>query len=400
VTVGLPSDPGVQVAPGDPGQLAAAAGWHSDLADGLDSHAATIDGTAGSLAAAWQGDAANSYQALSGMISAHFRATAGTSRAAAASLRRYGTELERCQREGMRALSEAEHWLAKARVDQAKLTAAQNAVTAAQTALTTAQGEANAAANVVGHAAAGLAAAAATRVRAAQDSLTRVQADAGNAQQALTEDETQLASWQARGHQAWKEALQAAETATGSLDPLCVAPPPFAGAPSPFVGGPSAGALPGSDFPFVPLLTGGGYATSALGGAKSGISGLASWAGRTLRTGETAAARSAAAPVLRGAGGLAKELGPYARAAGPLGVVVGVGAGIAGGESPPDAALHAGMSTGGAVLGAGVVGGVCEAGTLGLGSVGCGVLGAGAAGVGSWLGNKGADLVDTVIGLI
>ena len=52
------TDPGVTVAPGDPGQIAAASAWHANLADGLDTHASTITGAAGSLSSVWNGEAA------------------------------------------------------------------------------------------------------------------------------------------------------------------------------------------------------------------------------------------------------------------------------------------------------------------------------------------------------
>ena len=67
---------------------------------------------------------------------------------------------------------------------------------------------------------------------------------------------------------------------------------------------------------------------------------------------------------------------------------------VATGRSVPDAALHAGLSTAGAVAGGSVVGGACEAGTLGLGTPGCLVLGGGAAAVGGFIGNGVADLID------
>jgi hypothetical protein len=226
--VTLPADPGFQAPPGDAGQLHDAARWHSNLADGLDAHAATIAGSAASLAPVWEGNAASSYQALSGMITGHFRNAAGTSRMAAASLRRYASELERCQREGTHALSEAQHWLAKGRADQVKLTAAQNAVSAAQGEVSGAQMSVMHAANVVGPGAAGVAATASSQLRAAQAKLTQAQTDERNAQQMLTDDEHQFVHWQTRGRQAWQEAVTAAETATGSLEPLSVAPPPLA----------------------------------------------------------------------------------------------------------------------------------------------------------------------------
>ncbi len=49
---------GVQVATGDPGGLFQAAGWHTNLAEGLDTHASMIADTAASVAPSWEGEAA------------------------------------------------------------------------------------------------------------------------------------------------------------------------------------------------------------------------------------------------------------------------------------------------------------------------------------------------------
>jgi hypothetical protein len=137
----------------------------------------------------------------------------------------------------------------------------------------------------------------------------------------------------------------------------------------------------------------GGVGLSAPGGAKSGVSGIASGAGRALRTGATADEQSAAARVLPKAGGLAKDLDPIARGTLVAGVVLDVGTSVAEGKTAGDTVGHAAASTGLAV-GAGVlVGGACEAGTLGVGSVGCVVIGGAAAAGGAYLGGELADHV-------
>jgi hypothetical protein len=137
------------------------------------------------------------------------------------------------------------------------------------------------------------------------------------------------------------------------------------------------------------LLSGVGMA--ATGGAKTGVSGVASFAGRTLRTGDTPAARSAAARLLPKAGGLAKDLEPYARGALVAGTAVDIVTSVAEGHSAGETIVHAGASGGAAIAAGVVVGGVCEAGTLGVGTVGCVVLGGVAAGGASAAGGYVAD---------
>jgi uncharacterized protein YukE len=124
---------------GDPAALQSASVAHSDLADGLDSHAATIATTAGSTAGSWQGDAAASYQQLSQIVRAHFSAAAATSRTAADTLRRYAAELEFFQQEGQHALTQAEHWLSQADSWTSKLTAANREVATQEAAVANAK---------------------------------------------------------------------------------------------------------------------------------------------------------------------------------------------------------------------------------------------------------------------
>jgi hypothetical protein len=130
---------------------------------------------------------------------------------------------------------------------------------------------------------------------------------------------------------------------------------------------------------------------AATGGAKTGVSGVASFAGRTLRTGDTPEARSAAARLLPKAGGLAKDLEPYARGALVAGTAVDIVTSVAEGHSAGETIVHAGASGGAAIAAGVVVGGVCEAGTLGVGTVGCVVLGGVAAGGASAAGGYVAD---------
>lgn len=222
------SPTGVQVAPGDPGALLQAAGWHDNLADGLDGHAALISDAASSVAPSWDGEAAASYQTLSSMVSAHFRTAAGTSRAAAASLRRYGNELDHLQREGMQALHQAEHWLGQVHTWTTRLNAANTAVRTAQDQVSAAQAQLNTAASMDAKGMA-LAAAASARLRTAQDALYKAQHDQRKAQRELTDAQHQLTHWQQRGARLFTEARNAAMQATGELAPLSVPAPPLAG---------------------------------------------------------------------------------------------------------------------------------------------------------------------------
>jgi len=411
--VTLPPDAGVQVAQGDPGSISAAAGWHSSLADGLEAHAATIEGAAGSLKPAWQGEAATSYQTLSGMISAHFRRTAGTSRVAAASLRRYSSELEHCQQQGRHALAQAEDWLAKARAAQVKLTAAQAATTAAQGELDGAQLGVMHAANVVGPGAAGVAATANSQLRAAQDKLNRAQADERAAQKELTDDEDQLTHWQARGRQAWVDAVHAAETATGSLEPLSVAPPPLAA-------GMAFPLLPNEPADWYGLGAGafGGFWTTVakgnLGAARTAVQNLFQKYGSlydasrdpNLSPAERAAAAERAdalAPEIRtvveSEPGLAQAVRFGERFLGyGLGGLADAGVRIVSGENVPKAAAQgAGAAIGGDV-GATVGAGLC-AGSGWLAPI-APVCGAAGGAVGGGVGDVVGGLVESLVGEI
>ncbi len=257
---------GVQVANGDPGGLFQAASWHTNLAEGLDTHARMIADTAASVAPSWEGEAAASYQSLSSIVAAHFRVASSRAHTAAATLRHYATELQRCQREGLQAMHQAEHWLAEVHTWTARLATATTAVTTAQGEVTAAQAQLTGA-GAMGAKGAGLAAAAAARLRTAQDALTRAQAEQRRAQHELQNAQHQLTHWQHRGEQLWHEAQMAAVQATGELEPLSVPAPPLAGA-----------TVSVSSDPFSSLLpqTGWDWAGIGIGGA-SGY--WATWSG-------------------------------------------------------------------------------------------------------------------------
>jgi hypothetical protein len=393
----------VQVAPGDPGGISSAAGQHVALADGLDSHAGRIEAGVVSLTPVWEGQAAGAYRELSSLSAAAFRAAAGASRTAAAALRSYAHELERCQEEGKQALQRAEHWLTQAQDWQRKLTAAQTAVGTATGDVIRAKGELSC--SVPGPAGAGARSVAQAALTTAERALTKAQADERTARWELQQALDQLKHWQQVGHKAFQDADRAAERGVNGLDAACLAMPQIFQTPGvvPLAESRSAGVLDlvfgGNSAPLI-VAGAGGYAASALGGVQTGADGLASWAGRTLRTGATPAARSEAAAILREAGSLGNDLEPLAKAAGWGGAAIALVTAVASGQSVPDATLHAGMSTGGAVgLGA-AAGGACEAGTLGLGTPGCVVLGTGAAAVGGFLGNLGADGIDELGSII
>jgi hypothetical protein len=227
-----PTDPGVQVATGDPDQLGAAAAAHEHLAGTLEGHSSTISGTAGSLDATWQGESAKAYQQLSTLVSTHFQVAANEARYAAGILRRYQGELAGCQKEGRQALTEATHWLNVANQTAAKLEAAQQAAS-------TDMSNMNGAMNVLRALRADTdddsadtrktfenqVSSAGKAYGAAESEVSRLQAELKHAQ-------TELTKWQQKGKKAWDDAEAAARAATGGLTSINVTPPPLAGGPA------------------------------------------------------------------------------------------------------------------------------------------------------------------------
>jgi hypothetical protein len=233
--VTIPVDPGVAAPTGDPDSLLAAASWHENLSGFFENTATTLQFTVGSLSGAnWSGEAASSYQDLSGLVIGHFRQAATTASSAAEALRRYGAKLDQLQREGVAAVNQVVHWMTLSDADQRTLTKAQADVTAARTALAAAQAQASAPLTPHGTGVAAIAAARAQGVREAQTALTTAQTAERAAQRAVDDDEHRVHSWQAKARLIWHEAQNEAALATGSLEPLQVPPPPLAGAPATF----------------------------------------------------------------------------------------------------------------------------------------------------------------------
>jgi hypothetical protein len=234
--VSIPADPGVSAPTGDPNSLLAAASWHENLSGFFEDTATTLQFTAGSLTGEnWSGEAATSYQSLTGLVIGHFRHAAMTATAAAEALRRYGNKLDQLQQEGVAAVNHVVHWMTVRDADQKKLKKAQADVTAAQNAVSGAQARMNA---YVPH---GGPAAVSTQVGAlsqelgqAQTALQTAQTAERAAQKAVDDDDHQVHSWQAKARLIWHEAQNEAALATGSLQPLEVPPPPLAGAPATF----------------------------------------------------------------------------------------------------------------------------------------------------------------------
>jgi hypothetical protein len=234
--VSIPADPGVSAPTGDPNSLLAAASWHENLSGFFEDTATTLQFTAGSLTGKnWSGEAATSYQSLTGLVIGHFRQAAMTASAAAEALRRYGNKLDQLQQEGVAAVNHVVHWMTVRAADQKKLQKAQADVTAAQNAVSDAQARMNA---YVPH---GGPAAVSTQVGAlsqelgqAQTALQAAQTAERAAQKAVDDDDHQVHSWQAKARLIWHEAQNEAALATGSLQPLEVPPPPLAGAPATF----------------------------------------------------------------------------------------------------------------------------------------------------------------------
>ena len=229
-------DVGFQVAGGDSVGLDAAATTFTDIEEQLREHATSIQ-TAPQCAPTWTGEAAHAYANLSVLVAAHFQNAANTAADAHDALQRWSTELHRCQREGITAVNQAQHYLAEIKTQQLALTTAQTDTATTQIALAAAQ--ANLA---LAHALAPATAAATPRLQAdataAQNALTTAQAAAHAARTKLDDAHHQLAVWQARGRQAWQDAEHAAQTATHTLTPLLITPPPLAGLPTPLTPNP------------------------------------------------------------------------------------------------------------------------------------------------------------------
>ena len=225
------SGAGVDVAPGDPGQISQAAAWHQELADAFELHHATITGATSAVLATWNGEAASSYGRLATIVADHFIAAAGDARTVAGSLFHYARELESCQQEGKRALQEAEHWLLEQNKWQTKLNQANGAIAKAQKQISDAQRTLHN--PLMGPALPGasspMQSAAAAELQAGQAALAKAQADQRTAKKELQHAEQEVMRWQAIGRRAWEEAVQAATQATGAVETVNVAPPPLAG---------------------------------------------------------------------------------------------------------------------------------------------------------------------------
>ena len=233
----IPVDPGVSAPTGDPDSLLAAASWHENLSGFFENTVTTLQYTVGSLSGAnWSGEAASSYQDLTGLVIGHFRLAATTASAAADALRRYGTKLAQFQQEGVAAVKQVVHWMAVLNADRQRLEKAQADVTAAQTTLAGAQAAANAPITPHGPGAVAIANARAHQVSQAQTALQTAQTAERAAQKAVNDSEHQVHAWQAKARLIWHEAQNEAALATGSLEPLAVPPPPLAGAPATFTG--------------------------------------------------------------------------------------------------------------------------------------------------------------------
>ena len=418
----LPSEPDVQVATGDPGALDAAGTFHSDLAQSFEGHAQAVSSAASSLDATWNGEAAAEYQALSGFITNHFQTAATHSRSAANTLHRYAGELDRCQQEGLHALRMAEKALQEAQEWTKRLTAARQAVKRASDDL---QGAQQALAGAASQGPRGAAAAGTARqaISAAQDALHTAQGQERTAHQQVTNFRRELARWETRGADIFGEARMAAVNATGSLEPLALAPPPLAVVVprnAPEMPTDSEGLLPQSPLDWTFL---------GIGGTSGGISSWAAQEMKTLGTRRTSlmdearrlreqaiddpsltdAERStllgradALTGDARGLGSRIANLGDHLKSGlADTGLGFGVGGVVDGavhlaeGDSPTKSAGAAVGSAGGGYVGAAAGGGACAAvGAEPLVPV-CGALGGA---VGGWIGDKVGGAIGSLVG--
>jgi hypothetical protein len=105
------TDPGVDVATGDPDKIDEAGGFHHAVAEKLEAHSALIRSTASFLLNGWNGQASKEFHIFSSDLSSHYEVTASEARAVGSALKKFASELGRSQGEGRTALKNAIHWM-------------------------------------------------------------------------------------------------------------------------------------------------------------------------------------------------------------------------------------------------------------------------------------------------
>jgi hypothetical protein len=227
---------GVDVAGGDPGQIAAAAAWHQELANALELHYGTIHNATAGVLSTWNGEAASAYGQLSQYVENHFVWTAQNAQTMGNILQKYSDELAAWQNQGRNAMHQAEYWLQQQNTWQTKLDQANTAVTNAESWVSSAQQDLANAQNASSNPLfsgplmpAHNVGAAANELQQAQAALTQALKDQAQAVKQLRHAGDEVMHWQQKGRQLWLEATNAGMELCGKVGRLPIAPPPLAG---------------------------------------------------------------------------------------------------------------------------------------------------------------------------
>jgi len=213
---------------GDAGALRVHAGWLQNTSNVLREQGQQIHWIGGALAPAWNGEAATSFQTLSGNMAGAFGAAASTIEDAAGRLFNYATQLESLQTQAASASQQSQYWhdqivtwTGRVNDAQTKLTRLQSELGAAVRAQTIAAAQ--------GSRAAAEAASAGAAITRLQGEISSTQTELKHAQDELTHAHQQFTYWQNRARQIQGEATGAGEQLGAALAPMSIAPPPIPG---------------------------------------------------------------------------------------------------------------------------------------------------------------------------
>ena len=247
------TDPGVDVATGDPDKIDEAGGFHHAVAEKLEAHSALIRSTASFLLNGWNGQASREFDMFSSDLSGHYEVTASEARAVGSALKKFASELGKSQGEGRTALKNAIHWMNEVNHWQNKLSDISEQQDAAETDIH------NAMVNVIAARSALSSAQDPKEIPGLADRLNTANGTLGSARAHMADLQNEQAqaskqwynaseyftTWQKKGGQALQDAELAAGVAGYALGVVAVNSPPVARVVNAALQGPS-GSISGS----------------------------------------------------------------------------------------------------------------------------------------------------------
>ena len=222
-----------QVAPGDPDAISGAAIWHEQISSQMNTHAQSITNATSAALSRWQGDAAASYQALSGQMTAAFKAGEIRARETAQTMHAIARDLDRYQQEGEHALKQGNQWMQKAAQDYQNASDLQTRLQSAKSDLAGLQAQMQNQTEISAHAGPSPNVGPLPgEISAAQTKVNTLESQLRQAKQTLHESNQQIRKWDHRGQQAWEDAEDTVARFT-TIPVGQIAPPPMPGVPVP-----------------------------------------------------------------------------------------------------------------------------------------------------------------------